>query len=83
MNKGFMLMVLAIIIGIGVVISTNYTRIVGFATESKSAEFYTLDVVGENVRVYEFSPKADNNVTCVMVFTESTMKSPVMQCFKK
>lgn len=44
---------------------------------------FQLDTHGWNVRGYEFTPPSSNNTTCVVLFSESQYKSPVMQCFKK
>lgn len=58
-----------------------WSRLQGFAMETKKPEAeYALDVAGENVRIYEFTPKTNNNVTCVMAFGKKTAD---MQCFKK
>jgi len=61
-----------------------FTSLGGLVTkEIKPDETYTVDTIGENPRVYEFTPKANPNYTCIIVYTESNYKSPVMQCIPK
>jgi hypothetical protein len=58
-----------------------YTSIVGFGTkEIKPNETFTLDVIGENPRVYTFTTEKEPKLHCVIIFTEDKYKSPVMQC---
>lgn len=57
------------------------TSIGGFnAKEVKPDAFYTVDVVGQNVRVYEWTTQTEPKMKCVAMFTESATKSPSMQC---
>ncbi|WP_456325033.1 hypothetical protein [Desulfonauticus submarinus] len=51
--------------------------------EVKPSKTYALDVVGLNVRVYEFDTQEEPVHHCVVIFTESKYKAPVMQCWKK
>jgi len=61
-----------------------WTRIGGLGTkEIKPDHTYTLDTIGENPRIYEFTPRSNPNYTCIIVYTESNYKSPVMQCIPK
>lgn len=61
-----------------------WSSIGGWTAETRKPDaFYAIDTVGENIRVYEFTPKSNPNYTCVIVFTESTTKSPPMQCVEK
>lgn len=53
------------------------------ADKIKPDAYYTVDTAGENVRIYEFTPKTAPHMTCVMMFTESQRKSPTKQCFLK
>lgn len=42
---------------------------------------YTVPTTGLDVRVFEFTPKANSNITCVMAFGQT---NPVgLQCFEK
>ena len=60
------------------------TTLSGFMTEERKPDaYYSLNTAGQNVRIYEFSPKSQPNHTCVIVFTESDTKSPTMSCFEK
>jgi len=57
------------------------TSIGGFnAKEIKPDAFYTVDVVGQNVRVYEWTTQTEPKMKCVAMFTESANKSPQMHC---
>ena len=61
-----------------------WTSVSGFGTKEINPDFtYTLDTIGENPRVYEFTPRQNQNYVCVVVYTEGKYKSPVMQCFPK
>ena len=51
--------------------------------EIKPTKTYTLDVVGLNVRVYEFDTQEKPIHHCILIFSESKYKAPVMQCWKK
>jgi hypothetical protein len=61
-----------------------WTSISGLGTkEIKPDVVYTVDTAGENPRVYEFTPKNNQNYICIIVYTEGAHKSPVMQCIPK
>lgn len=61
-----------------------YSRIGNMAKDERKVEStYTLEVIGENPSVYEFTPKHAPDVLCVFLKVQGTQKSPVMQCFKK
>jgi len=61
-----------------------WSSIQGWTAETRKPDaFYAVDTVGENIRVYEFTPKSQPGYTCVIVFVESDKKSPPMNCFKK
>jgi hypothetical protein len=51
--------------------------------EVKPSKAYALDVVGLNVRVYEFDTQEQPVHHCILIFTESKYKAPVLQCWKK
>ena len=51
--------------------------------EVKPNKTYALDVIGLNVRVYEFDTQEEPINHCILIFTESEYKSPVMQCWPK
>lgn len=51
--------------------------------EVKPTKVYQLDVVGQNVRVYEFDTQDSPVYHCIIIFSESQNKSPVMQCWPK
>ena len=58
-----------------------YTSITGLTMKSQPTDKeWALDVIGEDVRVYEFTTKTAPQMKCVAFFPESTRKSPVMQC---
>jgi len=79
MKKLILLTVLAVFANAGV-----WTSISGWNAETRKPDaFYAVDTVGENIRVYEFTPKSQPGYTCVIVFVESDKKSPPMNCFKK
>lgn len=44
---------------------------------------FQLDTYGWNVRGYVFTVPSDSNKECVVLFTESEYKAPVMQCYDK
>jgi len=57
-----------------------------FMKEVKPDKKYTLDTVGVNIRVYEWSPLGSKDKLCVLVFpnaSDDKVAVPVMQCFKK
>jgi len=61
-----------------------WTSVSGFATkEIKPDATYTVDTIGQNPRVYEFTPKFNKNYICIALFTEGDYKAPVMQCIPK
>lgn len=43
---------------------------------------YELDTWGNNSELYEFTPKSNSNITCI-VFILDNGTSTSMQCFKK
>jgi hypothetical protein len=43
---------------------------------------YELDTWGKNSEVYEFTPKSNNNITCVYVILDN-LKAMGLQCFAK
>jgi hypothetical protein len=49
----------------------------------KCDKIYQLEVIGQNLRVYEFTTQCPPKRHCVIVFTGSEKKSPVMQCWPK
>jgi len=51
--------------------------------EVKPNKTYALDVIGLNVRVYEFDTQEEPINHCILIFTESEYKAPVMQCWPK
>lgn len=51
--------------------------------EVKPTKVYQLDVIGQNVRVYEFDTQDSPVYHCIIIFSESQNKSPVMQCWPK
>ena len=58
-----------------------YTSLTGLTMKSMPADKeWALDVVGEDVRVYEFVTKTAPHMKCVVIFSESSTKSPVMEC---
>jgi len=61
-----------------------WTRFQGWVAETRKPDaMYAVDTIGENVRVYEFTSKSQPNIICIVLFTESETKSPVMTCVKK
>ena len=61
-----------------------YTSAVGFFTkEIKPDATVALDTIGENVRLYEFTTTTEPKQKCVIIFSESKYKAPVMSCIKK
>ena len=60
------------------------TSLQGWNAETRKPDaFYAVDTVGENIRVYEFTPKSQPSYTCIIVFVESDKKSPPMTCVEK
>lgn len=53
----------------------------GSLPSGKTDAEYTLPVSGLDLRVYEFTPKANRNVTCVVVYGTDTPAG--LQCFAK
>jgi hypothetical protein len=51
--------------------------------ELKPDAVYTVDTIGQNPRVYEFTPSQNQDYICIIVYTEGEHKSPVMQCIPK
>ena len=79
MKKLILLVILVVFANAGV-----WTSIQGWTAETRKADaFYAVDTVGENIRVYEFTPKSQPSYTCIIVFVESDKKSPPMTCVKK
>lgn len=61
-----------------------WTSLQGWNAETRKPDaFYAVDTVGENIRVYEFTPKSQPSYTCIIVFVESDKKSPPMTCVEK
>lgn len=61
-----------------------FTSISGWTADKiQPDKYYTVDTVGENVRVYEWTPAGALYVQCISMFTESSKKSPNTQCFEK
>jgi hypothetical protein len=61
-----------------------WTTLGGLSTkEVEPSAVYSLDTIGQNPRVYEFSPKGNEHFVCIIVYTEGEHKSPVMQCIPK
>ncbi len=61
-----------------------WTTIGGLGTkEIKPDVTYTVDTIGQNPRVYEFTPKNNPDYICIIVYTEGSYKSPTMQCIPK
>lgn len=44
---------------------------------------FQLDVYGWNARGYVFSVPSNQNKECIIIYTESDYKAPVMQCYDK
>lgn len=58
-----------------------YSSLTGLTMKSQPTDKeWALDVVGQDVRVYEFTTKTEPKMKCVTFFPESSSKSPVMQC---
>ena len=53
--------------------------------EIKPNSSYTIDTAGINPRIYEFTPKANPDKICVVVFgnADGGVSIPAMQCFDK
>ena len=78
-KKIILVALLAVIANAGV-----WTSVSGFATkEINPDDTYTLDTIGQNPRVYEFTPKNNSDYICIALFTEGDYKAPVMQCIPK
>jgi len=61
-----------------------WTSLGGWTAETRKPDaYYAVDTVGENIRVYEFTPKSQPDYTCIIVFVESDKKSPPMTCVEK
>ena len=61
-----------------------WTTLSGLGTkEIKPDITYTVDTIGQNPRVYEFTPKNNTDYICIIVYTEGENKSPTMQCIPK
>ena len=61
-----------------------WTSLQGWNAETRKPDaYYAVDTVGENIRVYEFTPKSQPSYTCIIVFVESDKKSPPMTCVEK
>lgn len=59
-----------------------FTSVSGFTLQEVEPDsVYALDTIGENPRVYEFTTKTEPKRKCVVIFTESKQKSPVLQCW--
>jgi len=79
MKKLLLLGVLLVTANAGV-----WTSLSGWSAETRKPDaFYAVDTVGENIRVYEFTPKSQPSYTCIIVFVESDKKSPPMTCVEK
>ena len=77
--KLILILLLAVFANAGVL-----TSLQGWNAETRKPDaFYALDTVGENLRVYEFTPKSQPQYRCIIVFVESDKKSPPMTCFEK
>ena len=63
----------------------NWNSIVGAFKKTVNTLSYTIETSGINPRVYEFTPKANPNKICVVVFgnSKSGISIPAMQCFDK
>ena len=51
--------------------------------EIKPDYTYTIDTAGINPRIYEWTPKSNPNITCIVIFGNSKAAIPAMQCFPK
>jgi len=61
-----------------------WTTVSGFGTKEIDPDVtYTLDTIGQNPRVYEFTPKNNTDYICIIVYTEGDNKSPTMQCIPR
>lgn len=49
----------------------------------KPTKTYAVDVIGQNIRVYEFDTQEKPIHHCIIVFTESDYKTPVMRYWEK
>jgi hypothetical protein len=48
--------------------------------ETKKSDKYKLEAYGFDLRVYEWNPRGNSNVTCITAFSE---KGPIgLQCFE-
>lgn len=78
-KKIILVALLAIVANAGV-----WTSVSGFATKEINPDAtYTVDTIGQNPRVYEFTPKGNPTYVCIALFTEGAYKAPVMQCIPK
>jgi hypothetical protein len=62
-----------------------WTTISGLSfKEIKPDARFTIDTAGQNPRAYVFTVlNSKPTMQCVIVYTESEYKAPVMQCWKK
>lgn len=75
------------IMALGVLTSANafFTSKVSSPTTGKlvsPTHEYEIDTWGSNSEVYEFTPRSNRSMTCV-VFMNDAITSITMQCFKK
>ena len=88
MTKKLVCLLISLIVLVCFTLSTTsaglWTTIRGATLpEVKPTKVYQLDVVGQNVRVYEFDTQDSPVYHCIVIFSESEKKSPVMQCWPK
>ena len=61
---------LFIVLLLNTVYAGIWTRIRGFTLkEVKPDAVYALDVIGENVRVYEFTTRTEPRAKCIIIFS--------------
>ena len=62
-----------------------WTTISGLSfKEIKPDVMFTIDTAGQNPRAYVFTvPNSEPTMQCVIVYTESKYKAPVMNCWRK
>lgn len=75
---------LLFVLGLAITLNAGvWTSVSGFSKKEIDPDVtYTLDTIGQDPRVYEFTPKANKNYACVIIYTEGA-SAPVMQCFPK
>ena len=68
--KKVLLLITTLVLTTSSIAGGVFSRVSGFGmNEIKPSAEYTVDTVGENPRVYEFTPKGNPNYICIVMFS--------------